>query len=692
MGTRFLWFTLLLFSIEITAQSSDSLSVSTENELPSLEINAYFRQQPLLGLTSSGATITTETINAQQTTTLLPALNTLAGVRMEERSPGSYRLAVRGSLIRSPFGVRNVKIYIDELPLTDAGGNTYLNLIDPVGIASMHLLKGPDGSLYGAHSNGVLRIQPKGFYEVTNQQNILLSGGSFGLFQEQLSVQHNINDRYSFSVDQSYTRSDGYRAHSAMEKFSFQTAHRWRYNDRSTVKAFILLTDLDYQTPGGLTEAQMIENQKMSRPQAGNNPSAIDQKAAIYNKTIFGGLVHETHFSPQWSHTLSLFGSHTNFENPFITNYEFRTENNLGIRTYLSYTNENQSNLGWEMQLGFEGQTGSYSIKNYDNNEGTVGDPQAFDDLNNTQNSLFYRAKAFLYRALTIEGTMGVHQFRVGFQQQYPQLTIDEGTIKYDNILMPRLAASYLLNDQLALRASISKGYSPPTIAELRSSDNEINTKLQAETGINYETGLRFESRNRRTFADLSLYHYAMKNGIVRQLRENGAEYYVNSGEMTQKGVEVSFNTYLLPHSAYRLITSIHLQSAVSYNHYRFGNYRVSQDDFSYNKVTAVPDWVWTSTLSVNLSKLRLNIWYNYTSEMPLNDANTAHAAAYHLVKLKTLYQLANQKCNWTFFVGVDNVLNEKYSLGNDINAFGNRFYNPAPSRNFYIGLQLKRL
>lgn len=160
----------------------------------------------------------------------------------------------------------------------------------------------------------------------------------------------------------------------------------------------------------------------MSRPQAGNNPSAIDQKSAIYNKTIFGGLVHDTHFSPQWSHTLSLFGSHTNFENPFITNYEFRTENNLGIRTYLSYTNENQPNLGWEMQLGFEGQTGSYSIKNYDNNEGTVGDPQAFDDLNNTQNSLFYRARTLVYRALTIEGTMGVHQFRVGFQQQYPQL------------------------------------------------------------------------------------------------------------------------------------------------------------------------------------------------------------------------------------------------------------------------------
>ena len=61
---------------------------------------------------------------------LLPVLNTIAGVRMEERSPGSYRLSVRGSLLRSPFGVRNIKVYYNGIPLTDAGGNTYLNLID----------------------------------------------------------------------------------------------------------------------------------------------------------------------------------------------------------------------------------------------------------------------------------------------------------------------------------------------------------------------------------------------------------------------------------------------------------------------------------------------------------------------------------------------------------------------------------
>ncbi len=38
-------------------------------------------------------------------------------------------------------------------------------------------------------------------------------------------------------------------------------------------------------------------------------------------------------------------------------------------------------------------------------------------------------------------------------------------------------------------------------------------------------------------------------------------------------------------------------------------------------------------------------------------------------------------------FCGIDNLLNQNYSLGNDINAFGGRYYNPAPSRNYYAGI-----
>lgn len=243
----------------LVAHGQEADSLLLEQELEPVEIIAYFNQLPILGLTSAAQTISPRDIGTQQTTTLLPALNTVAGIRMEERSPGSYRVAMRGSLIRSPFGIRNVKVYLDEFPLTDAGGNTYLNVIDPAAISAIHILKGPDGSLYGSNSGGVIRIQPNGFDVLRNQASLLLSGGSFRLFQEQLSLQRKVNEKYSFSIDQSFTRSDGYRENTALNKKTFQTAHKWQYAKNKQLRLLALYTDIDYRTPGGLTEVQMQE-------------------------------------------------------------------------------------------------------------------------------------------------------------------------------------------------------------------------------------------------------------------------------------------------------------------------------------------------------------------------------------------------------------------------------------------------
>jgi len=669
------------------AQQTDS--TTSNSELAPVAVIAYFNRQPILGLTAAAQTITSATLEAQQTTTLLPAINTVAGMRMEERSPGSYRLAMRGSLVRSPFGIRNVKVYLDEFALTDAGGNTYLSLVDPAAIDQIHILKGPDGSLYGANSGGVLRLQPKGFTVKENKGALLLSGGSYGLFQEQLSVQRKVTDNYSFSFDQSFTRADGYRENTALNKKTFQTAHKWSYAKRSELRFFAFYTDLDYRTPGGLTEAQMLEDPRMARPASGIMPSAKEQKAGIRNKTFFGGVVHDTRINDHLSHTISFFGSYTDFKNPFITNYEFRKERNLGLRTYFSYKSKTDDRLQWQMQLGFEGQKGWTKIDNYDNESGQPGARQAMDDLDNIQGSLFYRAMARLYKRWTIEASVGLNYAEINYQQRFP--AISKGRIDFSPIWMPRVATSYLLTEALAIRGSVSKGYSPPTIAEVRSSDNNINTDLRAETGINYEVGIRGETSNRRFIADLALYHYDMNDAIVRQLRNNGAEYFVNAGVLRQQGIEASVWAQVLPLRQSRFLRSMQLQSALSYNHYRFGHYQVEDKDFRGNKVTAVPDWVWVNTLFITLPEdIGLNINYNYTTRMPLNDANTVFAKSFHLVQVKgTFNWTINPNLQLQFFAGVDNVLNQKYSLGNDINAFGNRFFNPAPPVNYYGGIKL---
>ncbi|MBD1431293.1 TonB-dependent receptor [Sphingobacterium sp. DN00404] len=681
--------TILYTPCVVWSQTTDS--ISTEQEINPIHINAYFSQQPILELTSAAHTISSRLVDIQQPNSLLPAINTVAGVRMEERSPGSYRLAMRGSLIRSAFGIRNAKIYIDDFPLTDAGGNTYLNLLDPAAIDAIHIIKGPDGSLYGANSGGVIHIAPNGFDVRKNRSSVLLSGGSFGLFQEQLSIQRKVNDNYSFSFDQSFTRSDGYRDNTALNKKTLQTAHRWKYTPKNEIRFLALYSDLGYRTPGGLTQAQMDENPRMSRPAAGPNPSAKEQQAGIYNKTFYGGIAHHAQLSDRLSHVISVFGSNTDFENPFITNYEYRTENNLGLRTYFSYRNMDSPYVQWQMQMGFEGQKGWNEIENYGNEKGEATDLEDHDNLYNTQYSFFYRTMAKIYQRWTIEGSLGLNYSKLSYHQHHPEIESPSGNITFGSIWMPRIATSYLITDRFAVRGSVSKGYSPPTNEEIRPSDRIINNSLRPETGTNYELGTRLETNGRRFIADLSIYRYKIKHGIVEQRNDDGEAYYLNAGEINQRGIEASIWAYILTPQTKRFIQTFNLHSSVSYNHYRFGNYNVNNNDFSRNKVTAVPDWVWSNTLLISLPKqFGLNLSHNFTSVMPLNDANTVFSEKFHLVQAKgTWTWRLKKRQQLQFFAGVDNLLNERYSLGNDINAFGDRFFNPAPTRNYYGGMKV---
>jgi len=78
-------------------------------------------------------------------------------------------------------------------------------------------------------------------------------------------------------------------------------------------------------------------------------------------------------------------------------------------------------------------------------------------------------------------------------------------------------------------------------------------------------------------------------------------------------------------------------------------------------------------------------ITYQYSDPIWLNDANSAKASPYQLIGARMGSRIGRK---WYAFGGTDNLLNVTYSLGNDINAAGNRYYNAAAGRNYYLGLR----
>lgn len=680
----------LLLSVPTTAFSQSAKKIQSDStyDIPEALVTIYPTRHPLLRSPSSVGMISEKQLQLQPGYSLLPALNTVAGVRMEERSPGSYRMSIRGSVLRSPFGVRNIKIYMDEFPLTDAGGNTYLNSLDAGGVQNIEVLKGPEGSLFGANTGGVVLLHPLSNTIDSTQASASLSGGSYGLLHEKIAYGKQWK-KYSLQAYQAYQRSDGYRENSAMQRVYLQTLQQFNYRSNSHIKLLILYSDLSYRTPGGLTKSQLDANPRAARPAGGPFKGAIDQKAGIYNQTGYVGISHEIQVTNHFKHVIAWFGSLTDFKNPFITNYELRKEKTGGVRTYVEWTDQFSEKMKWKWNIGVEAQQTSSNIHNYGNRLGQQDTLQTADDLKAQQYFFFTQLSTDIHKRLIIEAAISLNYYNYRYQNNYPLVESEYHKINFKPQLLPRLALSYKISSAIAWRASVSKGYSAPTLAEVRPSTNSISTDLQPEAGWNYETGFRLHSFAQRFQADLVFFYFQLDQAIVRRQNENGADYFVNAGSTQQKGLEVQLTFQLVPSNDVHFIRGLQLRNAFTYYDFTFSDYQIGTANYSSNKLTGVPPTTVVTSLYLQLPKqFYIFAQHNYTDQIPLNDANAVYANDYHLLQLKAGVKYSMRKnLALEFFAGADNVLNTKYSLGNDLNAFRGRYYNAASTRNYYGGI-----
>ncbi len=617
---------------------------------------------------------------------ILPALNLVAGVRMEERSPGSYRLSVRGSLLRSPFGIRNIKVYWNHIPFSDATGNTYLNLIDPSLINQVEIAKGPASSMYGAGTGGVFLLNQEMPFtqKQKNTAELILTGGSFGYNQQQIQFTHS-NARFISSVQMHRLQSDGYREHTNLNR----TGLAWSTSMKTAkhlIKTGVFYTQLNYQTPGGITAAQMLLNPRLSRQATASLPSAIEQKAAIQNNTIWLG-IHDTYQINQ-QHSLKSFVSvnQTYFTNPFITNYEKRNELNLSAG--MQWVIQSKPNAKyWQWILGAEYLVNESAIKNYTNNKGGAGALLADDIVYTKQGFLFSQWSFKPTEKLLLNAGISLNQQLYDFKSllQVNQPFLNR---KIQSPISPRITLNYNLVDDLHVYGIVARGFSAPSLAEIRPSDGNFYPQLNAEQGWNLELGMKGSLLNDQILIDLSAYSFQLKNAIVRRNDLNGNEYFVNAGSTKQNGIEVMVKYFPIAPSKAKSY-SIDITNSFSYQPYRFTDYQQGTVLFNGNPITGVPEYIWVSTINLtNKNGWAINITANLTSKISLNDAATVYADGYELLQAKISKQFKWKQHLFQFFAGADNILNQSYSLGNDINAVGNRYFNPAPLRNGYMGIK----
>ncbi len=680
---------LFLFSSTIYGQeeTTDSTKILDEVTIKAFEQNKSSRNS-----TATVKIIEFNNGDRNNKTSLVNGFNTVAGVRMEERSPGSYRINIRGSSLRSPFGVRNVKVYWNSIPLTDPGGNTYFNQLAWNNFSSIEIFKGPAGSMYGAGTGGLILVN--NFDTWKPGASLEYITGSYNLQNIFTSVSFGKKENKN-QITYAHNQTDGYRVQTKMRKDNFSWQSQLKLSDKQELSAAVLFSNMFYETPGALTLAELTANPKAARPAAGAFPSSVDAKAAIYQKNITAGFTNVYHINSSFKNSTTLYGAFSQIKNPAVRNYERRNEPSFGGRTVfifnkkseIEYTGQKENTF--QLVGGSEFQQGYFNTQVSKNKNGNPDTLQTNDDIDYTAYNFFLQGDLSMNKKLFITTGISLNKTNVIFSRlsQYPVL---KQSRRYKNELAPRISVKKLFENDFSVRATVSRGFSPPTVGELLPSTGVISTELEAEYGWNYEMTLANRFFHNRLDIEVTAFYFKLNNALVQRRDLSGADFFVNAGDVQQKSIEL--NTHYSKSFGKGFKHDFIINVAYTYNHFRYGSFIKGVNDFSGKTVPSVPANTLSALADVQFKNgIYSNITYYSASKIFLNDANTATAEPYHLLGFRTGWKkILQSKYKINFYAGVDNLLNEIYSLGNDINAAANRFYNASPTRNYYVGLSFQ--
>ncbi len=658
----------------IRAQSLDSLP---EYTAPAATVSAYGNGAS----TRSAAPVSLlreAELERYDESSLLSGLNRLPGVRFEERATASYRVAIRGASLRAPFGVRNTQVYWNGLPYGDPGGDVPLNFLDAVNMDRVEVIRGPSGGFYGPGTAGTLLLNTRSIAAegmVAPAPRYFRAGlttGSFGFLRGELTAQQQQGPDGYNQFRLGYQRTDGYRDHSAMERLTLQYSAVRKGNTPGAKTALhALYTKLDYELPGGLNPEQYAENPRQARP------GSAAKNASIHYHNLLLGLTDERKLG-RWKLESALYTTGFYFDHPF--NFDYKREANLGGGGRFALRRLLADDLA--LALGVESRLQYRTGQNFTNPDGTrPGDLNFSDEVFSTEGLLFGQ---LVYTPDNWDFHLGLSSSELGY-------AVDRTFASNGPTGKTEFTASRPLSLRLAagrtfgasyLYLSRTDGFSPPTLDEFRTNEGSLNVDLDPEVGTNYELGYRYR------FTDFSVeatfFHFALQEAITSFTDERGTQLFRNAGKTRQQGLEMAANWQ--PLSLPEAAVGLQLYASYTYYNFTYRDFEQSGTDFSGNDIPgAAPHTVNLEVGTQLRNGLRLDLFHNYTAAIPLNDANDVFADDFHLLRARLSYPFGK----FTVFVTGSNLLDERMSFGNDLNPqFGNRYFQPAPGRNWQLGVK----
>ena len=668
------------------AQSQAKDSITSLDEVLVVEKGI---QKKVVGITPSSS-IKAEAISRFSPLDFANAINQIPGVYLLSGALNTNRITIRGVGARTPFATDNLRLYFNNIPITDGTGVSTIEAFDLENLGAIEVIKGPKATSFGTNLGGAIILDTNAPEVGTTQLSNSFTVGSFNLLKDNFSFRHS-QENFNLNVSYNHLETDGFRQNNRFERDGILLTSALRISSKD--KLDFLFSHIDYtaQIPSTINSNDFNEDPTRA---AANWLAAQGFEANAYS---LAGLTYTHAFNANLNAKASVFYTYLDHFEPRPFNILDEFTNGFGFRTVFN---------------GKAGK-GSYSFgSELYKDEYNWGTFQNLFEQNNGNGSLQgarisrnkeFRSQLFIFGSFTypvakqLQAQLGLNFNDTDYDFRDLFNTGDSNTSAerdFNPILLPSFGLQYTLNTG-QLYGNISRGFTNPSLEESLTPDGLINPDIAQETGLSYELGGTFNFFKNRLQLTTALYRMRIQNLLVAD--RVGEDQFIgrNAGETRHQGLELGLN-YGLPLSSKLILNPI-----VSYtlNDHSFIDFVDGDEDFSGNPLTGVPKHNVSSSLNLNHADgIRFSLTHQYVDNIPLNDANTLESDAFSVFQLQLKYN-SSFKGNFNFGVnfGINNIFDTNYAQSVLINAngFGGnlpRFFWPGNGRNFYGGLNLRYL
>ncbi|MFH7239737.1 TonB-dependent receptor PqqU [Klebsiella pneumoniae] len=632
---------------------------------------------------------------------LSESLGAVPGLQVQNRQnyAQDLQLSIRGFGSRSTYGVRGLRIYVDGIPATMPDGQGQTSNIDIGSVDTIEVLRGPFSALYGNSSGGVINVTSQ---TGTQPPTVEASSyyGSFGTWHYGMKATGAVGDG-SHAGDVDYTVSTnrftthGYRDHSGARKNLANARLGVRINDVSKLTLLLNSVDIKANDAGGLTADEWRDNPRQS-------PRGDQYNTRKNTRQTQAGLRYERQLSAQDDLSVMMYAGEretTQFQSipraPQLKPSHAGgvidlTRHYQGIDTRLTHRGELLVPVTLTAGLDYENM--SERRKGYENFVMVNGAPQYGEQgaLRRNERNLMWNVDPYLQTQWQLTDKLsldaGVRYSSVWFDSNDYYITPgngdDSGDASYHKWL-PAGSLKYALTDAWNVYLSAGRGFETPTINELSyRSDNQsgLNFGLKPSTNDTVEIGSKTRIGNGLFTA--ALFQTNTDNEIVVDSSSGGRTSYKNAGKSRRQGMELGLDQ--------QFGESWRLKAAWTWLD---ATYRTNVCDDASCNGNRIPG------IARNMGYASFGYqpeqgWYagsdiRYMSDIMANDENTAKAPSWTVVGLTTGYKWSYGRMDMDLFGRIDNLFDREYVGSVIVNESNGRYYEPAPGRNYGIGLNL---